>query len=74
MDITVAKAATEQALSTIDGALENKPTGLSRLLLAYSPELVLEFLNKGRIRLIHLRHREELLENTFNLIKKKKMN
>ena len=68
MDISITKQATQQAFSTIDGALESQPTGLSRLLLAYSPSPIKKILENGRLRLAHLRHREEELENTFRRI------
>lgn len=68
MDIsTIAKTA-EQAVSTLDGALENKPTGLSRLLLAYAPQIVRDFLVAGRLRLQQLRHHEEAFEETFKIM------
>lgn len=65
MDLPITKAAAKEVISTLDGALDSKPTGLSRLLLAYSPEKMREFLVKGRLRLIHLKHHEDLLENAF---------
>ena len=54
MDISITKQATLQAFSTIDGALESQPTGLSRLLLAYSPSPIKKILENGRLRLAHL--------------------
>ncbi|TMP80572.1 hypothetical protein CWB73_11100 [Pseudoalteromonas phenolica] len=72
MEITTAKAATEKLVSTLDGALDCKPTGLSRLLLAYSPEPIRALLEKGRLRIRNLQHKELLLENVFQNILKTK--
>ncbi|MFT7009171.1 MAG: hypothetical protein ACJAXJ_003719 [Colwellia sp.] len=73
MDITTAKAATEYAISTLDGALDGKPTGLSRLLLAYAPKLVNEFLRGGRVKLTNLRHQESLLDEIFKSLQEAKI-
>lgn len=68
MDMTTIVSSAGQAVSALDGALEDKPTGLSRLLLAYGPPSLRQFLTKGRLRLIHLRHREAVLEETFKVL------
>lgn len=69
MDITTVAKTAEYAVSSLDGILEDKPTGLSRVLLAYAPSFIRNFLIQGRLRLIHLRHNEEVIEESFKILK-----
>jgi len=72
MELSTAKVATEALVSTLDGALDCKPTGLSRLLLTYSPEPIRGFIEKGRMRIHNLQRKEKMLEDVFQNILKTK--
>lgn len=62
MDISAISKTSGYAISALDDALEYKPTGLARIMLAYAPRVVGDFLMKGRFRLQQLRHQEKALD------------
>lgn len=71
MDITtIAKTAkiTEKIISTFDEILEDKPTGLSRLLLAYGPNKIRNLIVTGRLKLQAIRQHQELFDETFKIM------
>lgn len=69
MDISTVSKTADHAIATLNGALEDKPTGLSRILLAYAPRIVEDFLKKGRFRLHQLRHHEKAFDETFEMMR-----
>lgn len=58
------------AIDTLDDTLSAQPKGLGKILLAYSPKIFLNYLQKGRLRLFHLKKHEDTLEETYLSIKK----
>lgn len=73
MDLNLAKTVADGAISMLENSLENKPTGLSRLLLAYGPESARQFIVKRRLGLTQLRHHEEMVEQIGKLLMEAKV-
>ena len=68
MDLNLANTVADGEVSVLENSLENKPTSLSRLLLAYGPESARQFIVRRRLRLTQLRHHEEMVEQIGKLL------
>lgn len=72
MDVNTVKKVAVKAVTSLESSLDERPSGVGRVLLAYAPKKIRSYILNGRMRLHDLKVHEEILKDIALVIVKKR--